>query len=158
MSNVYDSSTPCCKAACVLAISTLTVVRRPVQLPVGGALYCLFLLDFFEAVGVGKGSNSRTGASIAAGIHFRAVTVPVARSKACCSTSCSGADRLNDPTEKHPESPQVMLTGLGRGLAATASACLANRTEAVAAEARRKSRMTMVVYVCSLLSTPNNQQ
>ena len=147
MSNVYDSSTPCCKEAWVLVMSTFTVVRRPVQLPVGGTPYCLFLRDFLSGVDVGKGSSSRSGASVAAGIHFSSVMVLVARSKACWRTWWSGAERARDPTEKHPDSPQVMLVGLGSGLAATASVLLANRTEAVATEAKMKSRIVAIASV-----------
>jgi hypothetical protein len=68
----------------------------------------------------------------------------VARSKACCRTSWSGADRVNDSTEKQPELPQVMLEGLGSGLAATASAFLANRTAAAATEVMIRSRMVVI--------------
>lgn len=121
------------------------------QLPVGGAPYCLFLRDFVDAVCVGKGSSWRIGASIAWGIHLSSVMVLVARSKACCKTSCSVPDKVKEATEKHPASPQVMFEGLGSGFAATASAFLANRTEAVATEAKRKSRMVASVVVLVLV-------
>ena len=102
--------------------------------------YCLLCFRL-GAVALGKGSNWRIGASTAAGIHFRSVMVLVARSKACCRTAWSGAERLREPTEKQPEVPHVIVAGLGRGLAATASTDVANRVEAVATDARRRSRM-----------------
>ena len=53
--------------------------------------------------------------------------VLVARAKAAWSRSLLGASRVTAPKEKQPEVPQVMLAGLGNGLAAAASACPVNR-------------------------------
>ena len=89
-----------------------------------------------------------TGASVACGIHFSSAMVLVTRSNAAESTSWSGASRATDPKEKQPESPQVMFVGFGRGFAATASACLANKAEAVTTEAKMKSRMVVQLSGC----------
>lgn len=84
------------------------------------------------------------GASVAAGIHFRSVMVLVMRSKASLRIVLLGASRVTDPHEKQPEVPHVMLTGAGRGLAATASAWAVNRATVVTTEAKRKSRIMVL--------------
>jgi hypothetical protein len=66
------------------------------------------------------------------------VMLLMVRSKADVKTLWSGPSSLRDPTDRQPELPQVMFAGLGRGLAATASACPANKAEAVTAEASRR--------------------
>src|SRR4051812_30577979 len=85
--------------------------------------------------GVGNGWNDRTGASVAAGIHFRAEMALVARSNPFLITSLSGATNRRDPTALAPPEPQVMVCGLGSGLALTASARPASRVVAKAAKA-----------------------
>jgi hypothetical protein len=69
----------------------------------------------------------------------------VVRSKADMRTAWSGASSVREPTEKQPDVPQVIFAGLGRGLAATASAWPANKAEAVATEV---SRNLCIVDVC----------
>ena len=54
---------------------------------------------------------------------------------------------MSELTEKHPELPHVMFAGLGRGFAATASACPANRADAETTEASMKLRI-IVVCMC----------